>query len=54
MKKNKEKRTIVITGASSGIGKGLKEAFEQKGDKVISISIDSGDYVCDVSDTIIP
>lgn len=51
MKKNKEKRTIVITGASSGIGKGLKEAFEKKGDKVISISIDSGDYVCDVSDT---
>ena len=34
-----EKRIIVITGASSGIGKGLKEAFEKKGDKVIDISL---------------
>ena len=25
-----EKRTVVITGASSGIGKGLKECFEKK------------------------
>lgn len=25
-----EKRTIVITGASSGLGKGLREIFEKK------------------------
>ncbi len=45
-----EKRTIVITGASSGIGKGLKEVFEKKGDKVIDISRNGKDYQCDVSD----
>lgn len=44
-----EKRTIVITGASSGIGKGLREIFEKKGDKVIDISLDGRDYKCDVS-----
>lgn len=43
-----EKRTVVITGASSGIGKGLKECFEKKGDKVIDISLDGADYKCDV------
>ncbi len=45
-----EKRTIVITGASSGIGKGLKEKFEAKGDLVLDISLDGSDYACDVSD----
>lgn len=46
-----EKRLIVITGASSGLGLGLKNIFESKGDKVINISKDeSEDYVCDVSD----
>ena len=45
-----EKRTIVITGASSGLGKGLKEFFEAKGDLVIDISLDGKDYSCDVSD----
>lgn len=45
-----EKRTIVITGASSGLGKGLKERFEKKGDVVIDISLDGRDYACDVSD----
>ncbi|MGN1201048.1 MAG: SDR family NAD(P)-dependent oxidoreductase [Candidatus Caccovivens sp.] len=45
-----EKRTIVITGASSGIGKGLKEKFEAKGDFVIDISLNGSDYSCDVSD----
>ena len=43
-----EKRTIVITGATSGLGKGLKEIFESKGDVVIDISIDSEQYKCDV------
>ncbi len=45
-----EKRTIVITGASSGIGLALKEKFQQKGDVVIDISLDGSDYNCDVSD----
>ena len=43
-----EKRTVVITGASSGIGKGLKELFEAKGDTVIDISLNGKDYACDV------
>lgn len=46
-----EKRLIVITGASSGLGLGLKQIFESKGDKVVNISKDgSADYLCDVSD----
>lgn len=45
-----EKRTIVITGASSGLGKGLREAFEAKGDVVIDISLDGRDYQVDVAD----
>lgn len=45
-----EKRTIVITGASSGIGLGLKQQFQSKGDVVIDISIDGGDFQCDVAD----
>lgn len=43
-----EKRTIVITGASSGLGQGLKNIFERKGDVVIDISKDGKDYQCDV------
>ena len=45
-----ERRLVVITGASSGLGKGLKESFEKKGDKVIDISRNGADYKCDVSD----
>lgn len=45
-----EKRTVVITGATSGIGKGLKEAFEKKGDIVVDISRNGRDYKCDVGD----
>lgn len=45
-----EKRTIIITGASSGIGLGLKNQFESKGDIVIDISKDGRDYKCDVGD----
>ncbi len=44
-----EKRVIVITGASSGLGLGLKQKFEQCGDIVIDISLDGSDYQCDVS-----
>ncbi len=45
-----EKRTIVITGASSGLGLGLKEKFEKLGDHVIDISLNGTDYNLDVSD----
>lgn len=41
---------IVITGASSGIGKGLKEFYKQQGHKVVGISRSNDDYLCDVSD----
>jgi len=45
-----EKRIIVITGASSGIGKGLKDTFSKIGDVVIDISRTGTDYNVDVSD----
>ncbi len=45
-----EKRTIVITGASSGFGLGLKNIFQQIGDVVIDISRTGTDYQIDVSD----
>ncbi len=45
-----ERRLIVITGASSGLGKGLKEKYEEKGDIVLDISLDGSNYACDVSD----
>lgn len=41
---------IVITGASSGIGKGLKEFYKQLGHRVVGISRSNDDYLCDVSD----
>lgn len=43
---------IIITGASSGIGQGLKKHYEAKGHKVIGISRTNDDYTCDVSDRI--
>lgn len=45
-----EKRTIVITGASSGIGKGLKETFSGIGDVVVDISRTGADFQINVSD----
>ena len=45
-----EKRTIVITGASSGIGKGLKETFSSIGDVVVDISRTGTDFQINVSD----
>ncbi len=41
---------IVITGASSGIGKGLKEFYKKQGHHVVGISRTNDDYLCDVSD----
>ncbi len=47
---SKQKRTIVITGASSGLGKGLKDKFTANGDVVVGISLGGDDYDCDVAD----
>ena len=42
---------IVITGASSGIGKAFKEYYEKRGDKVINISREQdADYPCNIVD----
>ena len=41
---------IVITGASSGMGKALKEYYQSKGDKVYNISLEEADFNCDVTD----
>lgn len=45
-----EKRTIVITGASSGLGLGLRQIFEKKGDVVIDISKNGKEYELDIAD----
>ena len=42
------KRNVIITGASSGIGLGLKKYFESQGDRVFDISKTNGEYTCDV------
>ena len=44
------KKNIIITGASSGIGKALKEYYTNMGNTVIGISLTNDDYACDVSD----
>lgn len=42
-------KNIIITGGSSGIGLALKEYYKSKGDRVFDISLNGGDYNCDVS-----
>lgn len=53
MKKEKTKKIIVITGASSGIGEQLKIFYKQNGDIVINMSLhaieDEENYKVDVS-----
>ena len=46
-----DKKNIIITGASSGIGKALKEYYTNLGNTVVGISRTDDDYVCDVSDS---
>ena len=41
---------IIITGASSGIGKALKEYYENKGHLVFDISRSGDGFQCDVTD----
>lgn len=53
MKKEKVKKIVVITGASSGIGEQLKLYYEQQGDIVVNMSLscqdDDKNYRVDVS-----
>ena len=46
------KKNIIITGASSGIGKALKEYYKNLGNTVLGISRTNDDYLCDVSDKV--
>ena len=45
-------RTILITGASSGIGEELKKQYLKIGDKVIDLSRNSKDCSCDITNKI--
>ena len=47
--KKQEKKNIVITGSSSGIGQALRKHYENLGNTVIGISLADDDYNCDVS-----
>lgn len=53
MAKKGQKRVIVISGASSGLGAGLKRLYEQQGDVVVGLSRTDcgGNWIaCDVTD----
>lgn len=41
-------RTIVITGAASGIGKATAEILERAGDRVIRVDLQEGDVAADL------
>ncbi|WP_394213840.1 SDR family oxidoreductase [Brachybacterium vulturis] len=43
-------RTIVVTGAASGIGKATAELLEAGGDRVLRIDLREGDVIGDLSD----
>lgn len=43
-------QNIIITGASSGIGKAFKEYYEKQGNTVYNISREAEIYACDVTD----
>ena len=44
------KRTIVVTGAASGIGRATAEILEQQGDTVIRVDLEKGDVTGDLGD----
>ena len=57
MRKEKDNRVVIITGASSGVGEGLKKLFQDNGDLVFNLSksIDKEDEYnkrCDVTSEI--
>ena len=43
-------RTIVVTGAASGIGKSTADLLEAGGDRVIRVDLREGDVTGDLSD----
>ncbi|MES2699367.1 MAG: SDR family oxidoreductase [Pseudomonadota bacterium] len=43
-------KLAVVTGAANGIGKGCADMFRAEGAEVISIDLDEGDLVCDLTD----
>lgn len=43
-------RTIVVTGAASGIGKATAELLEKSGNRVIRVDLREGDVTADLSD----
>ena len=43
------KRTIVITGSASGLGKATAELLEKDGDKIIRVDLKEGDVKADLS-----
>lgn len=54
MAEKRDRKVVVITGASSGLGAGLKKLYEEKGDIVIGLSrTDCGEgwKECDVTDS---
>jgi len=42
-------RTVVVTGAASGIGKALRELLEARGERVIGVDLHDADVVADLS-----
>ena len=44
------KRTIVVTGAASGIGRATAEILERQGDTVIRVDLEKGDVTGDLGD----
>ena len=42
-------RTIVVTGAASGIGKATKELLQSRGDRVIGVDLHGSDIDCDLA-----
>ncbi|MFI2754260.1 SDR family oxidoreductase [Cellulomonas sp. P22] len=44
-------RTIVVTGAASGIGRATKELLESRGDRVVGVDLHDADVTVDLSTT---
>ena len=42
-------RTIVITGATTGIGAALRQRLQQRGDSVINVDIRDADIIADLT-----
>jgi NAD(P)-dependent dehydrogenase (short-subunit alcohol dehydrogenase family) len=47
--KERAMRTVVVTGAASGIGKATKELLESRGERVIGVDLHDSDVVADLT-----